>query len=188
MKLSDVKPYPRNAKKHPKEQVADLAAIVKEVGWRQPIVVNQKGMIVVGHGRWEAWKYRKDLKPVWIIDDKGKVINGEPETAPLTEAQEKAYRLADNKLNESEWNMELALDELKELPADMLKLTGFDLGPMPDAQAEIDPKDLGDEATLSFTFDHERYMAVLEALSVARDRNECATNEEALWALLEPYV
>jgi hypothetical protein len=47
--------------------------------------------------------------------------------ANLTDEQAKAYRLADNKLNESEWDMGLAIEELRELSEDMQALTGFDL-------------------------------------------------------------
>lgn len=123
----EIKPYKNNAKEHPKKQIDALANIVKEVGWRQPVLVNQNGVIVAGHGRYMTWeKYKDDLKPVWVIDDKGKTIHGAPETTPLTPDQETAYRLADNKLNESKWIMELVKDDLRILPEAMIEMTGFD--------------------------------------------------------------
>ncbi|MTV59101.1 DNA methylase, partial [Streptococcus pneumoniae] len=84
----------------------------------------KKGVIIVGHGRFEAAKLlgMTDV-PVLEVD--------------LTEDQAKAYRLADNKLNESEWDMKLAVDELKELSEEMQVLTGFDL----DLLIEPDEKD-----------------------------------------------
>jgi hypothetical protein len=122
--IDSVKPYENNAKKHPLAQLELLANIIKEVGWRQPVVVNQYGVIVVGHGRWATWeKYKQDLKPIWIIDDTGKTIHGSPETIPLTEEQEKAYRLADNKANESDWDMKLVKLELE-------GLSNFDMAPL----------------------------------------------------------
>lgn len=128
----EIKLYEKNAKKHPDKQLKQLAEIVKEVGWRQPVVVNQEGVIVVGHGRWLAWKKYGDsmkLKEIWVIDDKGNTVMGEAEKVPMSKEQEMAYRLADNKLNESGWNMELVKLELDELPAELLQLTGFgDLG------------------------------------------------------------
>lgn len=122
----EIKPYERNAKKHPQKQIDQLAAIVKEVGWRQPILVNQQGVIVAGHGRWETYQQNKDLKEPWVIDDKGQNIMGEAETTPLTEQQEKAYRLADNKLAETDVDMGLVLEELEEL-GELAELTGYDL-------------------------------------------------------------
>ncbi|MGD0576503.1 MAG: hypothetical protein ABSA74_00295 [Candidatus Staskawiczbacteria bacterium] len=129
MTIDDIKIYPKNAKTHPPEQLKSLALIVKEVGWRQPVVVNQEGYAVVGNGRLMAWqKYKKEygLRPIWVIDDKGNTIHGEAEKTPLTEEQEKAYRLADNKLNESDWEMDLVVEELKGLSDEMFDLTGFD--------------------------------------------------------------
>ncbi len=126
--IKDVKGYQNNAKRHPEAQLKSLALIVKEIGWRQPALVNQKGVIVVGHGRMDAWLRFKDemeLDPIWIMDDKGATVNGGPSKRPLTEAQERAYRLADNKLNESEWDMELVTPELKLLTPELRELAGF---------------------------------------------------------------
>lgn len=127
--ISDIKPYAKNAKVHSSEQLKALAKIVKEVGWRQPVLVNQKGIIVAGHGRFEAWqKFKKEFKlpDIWVLDDKGALIHGEPEKTPLTKSQEAAYRLADNKLNESRWDMALVVDEMAELDTNFQELTGFD--------------------------------------------------------------
>ena len=110
-----ITPYANNAKKHPQKQIDQLAAIVKEVGWRQPILVNQTGVIVAGHGRWETYQQNQDLPDPWVIDDAGKTVMGEPASTPLTEEQEKAYRLADNKLAETDVDMGLVVEELKDL-------------------------------------------------------------------------
>ncbi len=113
MKLSDIKPYEKNAKKHPKKQVEQVANSIKEFGFNQPVVVDKNGVLIVGHGRLEAAKLL-GLEEIPTI------------TVDLTEEQAKAYRLADNKLNESEWDMSLVIEELKELSEPMLLLTGFD--------------------------------------------------------------
>ena len=112
-----ITPYSLNAKKHPKKQIEQVANSIKEFGMNQPIVVDKFGVIIVGHGRYEAckslgWSEEEIFKHVKIVD--------------LTEEQAKAYRLADNKLNESDWDMELVLQELKGLSEDMFALTGFD--------------------------------------------------------------
>lgn len=126
--MERIKPYDRNAKIHTDGQLRQLARIVKEVGWRQPVVVNQSGVIVIGHGRYFAYQKYGDeygLEPVWIIDDVGKAVFGRPASMPMTEEQERAYRLADNKLNESEWSMGLAVADLKLMSPEALVLTGF---------------------------------------------------------------
>ena len=111
----EIRPYEKNAKKHPKKQVEQVANSIKEFGMNQPIVVDKNGVIIVGHGRYEAIKSLGwEVKPEWI-----KVVD-------LTEEQANAYRLADNKLNESEWDMPLVLAELKDLSDEMFDLTGFD--------------------------------------------------------------
>lgn len=124
-----ISPYEKNAKKHTQKQINALCEIVKEVGWRQPVLVNKNGVIIVGHGRYETWLQNKDiLKQIWIINDSGETICGGPDTREMTPEQEKAYRLADNKLNESEWDMKLVTEELSELNlAGMdIKITGFE--------------------------------------------------------------
>lgn len=111
----EIKPYAKNAKKHPKKQIEQVANSIKEFGMNQPIVVDKQGVIIVGHGRYEALK----SLGMEVKDEYVKVVD-------LTEEQAKAYRLADNKLNESEWDMNLVIEELKGLSDEMLELTGFD--------------------------------------------------------------
>jgi len=124
-----ITPYSKNAKKHPPKQIQQLADIVREVGWRQPILVNQEGVIVAGHGRWETYQQNQDLGEPWVIDDAGKTIMGEPASTPLSKEQEMAYRLADNKLAETDVDMGLVIEELKELEAlgELAPLTGYDM-------------------------------------------------------------
>jgi len=122
--IDSICPYDKNAKKHPKKQVEQVAASIKEFGFNQPIVVDKGGVIIVGHGRYEAAKTLKLASvPVLEVD--------------LTPEQANAYRLADNKLNESEWDMSLVVEELKGLSEPMLTLTGFDK----DLILESDEKD-----------------------------------------------
>ena len=122
-------PYEKNAKLHNEKQLLLLAEIVKEVGWRQNVLVNKDRVIIAGHGRYASWKkYREShsLPDIWITNDKGETLFGELDTRPMTDEQEAMYRLADNKSNESEWDMKLAVEELKGLSEDMFNLTGFD--------------------------------------------------------------
>ncbi len=121
-----IQPYSKNAKKHPKKQIEQVANSIKEFGMNQPIVVDKQGVIIVGHGRYEALQsLGMEIKDEYI-----KVVD-------LTEEQAKAYRLADNKLNESDWDMNLVIEELKGLSDNLLELTGFDS----DLIIEADEKD-----------------------------------------------
>jgi len=111
--LNSIRPYPQNAKKHPKGQVAQIAASIKEFGFNQPIAVDKEGVIIVGHGRYYAAESLElETVPTTTLD--------------LTEEQAKAYRLADNKLNESDWDMSMVLEDVADLSMEMFELTGFD--------------------------------------------------------------
>ena len=111
--IGEIHPYGKNAKRHPDKQVMQIASSIKEFGWAQPIVVDKTNTIIVGHGRYLAACYL-GLKVVPVL------------TLDIPEEKAKAYRLADNKLNESAWDMQLVVAELKELSLTMLDLTGFE--------------------------------------------------------------
>lgn len=114
--IKDLKPYKKNAKKHSKEQVEWIANSIKEFGFTQPVIVDKHNSVVAGHGRILGAK-KAGLKsvPTVCLED-------------LTEEQIKAYRLVDNKLNESEWDYSLLDEELENLTEDIdMNLFGFDL-------------------------------------------------------------
>lgn len=114
--IKELKPYKKNAKKHPKEQVEQIANSIKEFGFTQPVLIDRNNCVVAGHGRILGAK-KAGLKevPTLCLDD-------------LTEEQIKAYRLADNKLNESEWDFNLLDEELGLLADDIdMSLFGFDV-------------------------------------------------------------
>jgi len=71
--ITDIKPYSKNAKKHPKRQIEQIAASIKEFGFNQPIVVDKDNTLIVGHGRVEAAKLLglKEV-PAIIASDLGK--------------------------------------------------------------------------------------------------------------------
>ena len=123
LKPSELIPYGKNAKKHPAEQVKLIANSIREFGFQQPIVVDSNNVVIIGHGRLLAAK-RLKLAEVPVV----KVEN-------LSEDQIKALRLADNKVAESEWNMDLAIDEIKGIDLDMSDF-GFDLNFDDDAENE----------------------------------------------------
>ena len=115
--IERVTAYPRNARVIPPSAISKCAASLKEFGWRQPIVVDAKGVIVAGHVRLLAAQNLKlPQVPVHVASD-------------LTPAQLRAYRLADNRTHdETGWDMQLVgleMADLAQFDYD-LKLTGFD--------------------------------------------------------------
>lgn len=114
--ISEIKPYPKNAKKHTQGQIKQIAKSIKEFGFNQPLVLDKDNTLIVGHGRYLG-ALELGLKKVPAI-----------KLANLTDEQVKAYRLADNKLNESQWDQGLVIEELKELNLKGfdISLTGFD--------------------------------------------------------------
>lgn len=111
-----VKPYSRNAKRHPERQIERLATIIAEFGWDQPIVVDGAGVIIKGHGRLlAARRLGLSVVPVVVRDD-------------LSPEHVKAARIADNKIAETEWDVDslkFDLFDLSEIGLD-LGLTGFE--------------------------------------------------------------
>ena len=109
-------PYAKNSRTHSPEQVAQIAASIKEFGFRNPILVDGVG-IIAGHGRLMAAQ-KLNLAKVPTID-----------CSDMTESQKKAYIIADNKLAmNAGWDMDFLKLELQDLEdADFdLSLTGFD--------------------------------------------------------------
>lgn len=133
IELSELKPYEKNAKKHPAEQVEHIANSLREFGWKQPIVIDRDNVIIAGHGRLLA-----ALSLGWI-------------TAPciyaddLTEDQIKAFRLADNKTAESDWDFDFLNIELDDITDIDMAQFGFDLGIDEEPEPEIAEDEVPEE-------------------------------------------
>ena len=113
----DLIPYVNNSRTHSDEQVAQVASSIKEFGFTNPILIDEDDGIIAGHGRiMAAKKLSLDEVPCIVLDG-------------LTEAQKKAYVIADNQLAmNSEWDLEklqLEVENLTELEFD-IDLLGFD--------------------------------------------------------------
>jgi site-specific DNA-methyltransferase (adenine-specific) len=116
-KVDELIPYVRNSRTHSDEQVAQIAASIKEFGWTNPILVDGEGVIIAGHGRLLAGR-KLGFTEVPTI-----------ELRDLTDAQKKAYVIADNRLAlNAGWDNEMLTLELGELAAEgyNLDLLGFD--------------------------------------------------------------
>jgi hypothetical protein len=106
-------PYTKNAKQHPQKQIDHIANSIKRFGWQQPIVIDKNKVVIIGHGRLMAAK-QLNLEKVPVVVDED-----------LSDEDVKALRLADNKLNESEWISGLLDEELAELAIDGIDMSQF---------------------------------------------------------------
>jgi len=115
--VSELIPYVKNSRTHSDEQVAQIAASIKEFGWTNPILIDGENGIIAGHGRLLAARKLGYTKVPTI------------ELKDLTETQKKAYIIADNRLAlNAGWDNEMLTIELNDLLADgfALELLGFD--------------------------------------------------------------
>lgn len=135
-KLTDLTPYARNSRTHSDEQVAQIAASINEWGFTNPVLIDPQGEIIAGHGRVLAAQ-RLGLDEVPTITAQG-----------WTDAQKKAYVIADNKLAlNAGWDdemLKIEFSELKDLDFDTT-LTGFSLDELNDLFPEPETVGLTDE-------------------------------------------
>ena len=119
--VSGLKPYTRNPRVHSKKQIKKIADSIKAFGWTAPILIDAEGGVIAGHGRLEAAKLLGwEVVPTILIEG-------------MTEAQKRAYIIADNRLAElADWDrglLGLELQGLLELETDSdITLTGFEMG------------------------------------------------------------
>ena len=116
-KIGALIPFARNSRTHSDEQIAQIAASIREFGWTNPILIDGANGIIAGHGRLAAArKLGLDAVPVIVLDH-------------LTDAQKRALVIADNKLAlNAGWDFELLASEIDGLGEDGfdLSLLGFD--------------------------------------------------------------
>ena len=115
--VRNLRPYPRNARTHSKKQIQQIAKSIERFGFCNPVLIDEDGQIIAGHGRVEAAKLcGMDTVPTMRLSH-------------FSEADKRAYILADNKLAEKAgWDREILAIELQSL-ADLgfeLDLTGFE--------------------------------------------------------------
>jgi ParB family chromosome partitioning protein len=119
--LHTLKPYGRNAKKHPEYQLQKIEDSIREFGFNQPLVVDKNNVIIVGHGRYEAAASLGIENVPCVVIDK------------LTSAQMKAYRLIDNRIAQTGWDYDLLKVDIEELKEEYnIELLGFNANELTD--------------------------------------------------------
>ena len=109
--LDSLIPYEQNANTHPEAQIEQIANSIRQWGWTVPVLIDEQGMVIAGHGRIFAARRLKLSEVPCIVADQ------------WTEDQKRAYVIADNKLQEgSEWDYTTMASELRSLTE-----SGFDI-------------------------------------------------------------
>ena len=131
--VANLKPYGANARVHSPKQIAEIAASIEAFGFNSPVLVDKTDTIIAGHGRVAAAK-KLGLATVPVI-----------RLEHLTDAQKRAYILADNKLAErAGWDRDILAIELQHLTTidtDFdVTVTGFEMGEIDLLLSEIKPK------------------------------------------------
>jgi len=123
VKIEDLKPYGKNARTHSEQQIGQIVESIREFGFTNPVLIDTKNGVIAGHARLQAAR-RLDMKEVPCI-----VLAG------LTEAQKRAYVIADNQIAlNSGWDEKLLAMEFADLKdaGFNLDLLGFDASQMAD--------------------------------------------------------
>jgi ParB-like chromosome segregation protein Spo0J len=124
--IGALRPDPKNARTHSKKQIKQIAASIRSVGFLNPVIVDDADMVLAGHGRLEAARF-EGLSHVPVV-----------RFGHLTEAQKRAYVIADNRIAErAGWGREILAIELGEL-IELLPAEGFDVSLTGFEAAEID--------------------------------------------------
>lgn len=128
--IEEIKPYGNNPKEHPPEQIDKLVKSIKEYGFDQPVVVDEDGVIIKGHGRLKASK-KIGLEEIPII-----------KREDLDKMQVRGSRIADNKVAESEWDYEALAAEFDELDFKDYDLdaTGFEEDKIDEIWQDLEPE------------------------------------------------
>lgn len=115
LKVSELKPYEKNHRTHPKKQVDLLAKNIERFGFTTPVLIDKNNVVIAGHGRLLALKQlNRDEVPCVRMEN-------------LSDDEVKALRLADNQIAlMGDTDMKLVIPELKELSEELLIMTGFD--------------------------------------------------------------
>lgn len=134
--IDELIPYANNARTHSKEQINKIRSSLREFGFVNPVLIDKDKNIIAGHGRCEAAK-AEGIKEVPCVM-----------VEHLTEAQKKAYIIADNKLAlDAGWDNEILaveLESLKDLNFDV-ELTGFNAAEIDDLFSNIHDKEVSDD-------------------------------------------
>ena len=186
----DLIPYARNSRTHSDEQIAQVAASIREFGFTNPVLIDQDNGIIAGHGRvMAATRLKLDTVPCIRLSH-------------LSDTQKRAYIIADNKLAlNSGWDEEMLKLELIELDAlgFDVELIGFDAEfidseNIDDFEPELNSNDRDPIRNMTFTVSDEQHEIIEQCLKLAKEfepNDPMGINENsngnALWYICETF-
>lgn len=179
VKVSELIPYVNNARTHSQEQVNKLRSSLREFGFVNPVIIDQDKNVIAGHGRLMAAKEEGITEVPCVLVDY------------LTEAQKKAYILADNRYaQDAGWDEELLRLEIEALEGmDFdVSLTGFNEDEISDLFAGADTSDTqDDDFDLSDALEKAAFVEKGDVWVVGRHRLMCgdATSEDDVATLMD---
>ena len=175
-------PYINNARTHSPEQINKLRASLREFGFINPVIIDQDYGVLAGHGRVEAAKAEGITEVPCVFADH------------LTEAQKKAYILADNRMAmDADWDEELLRVEIESLQGSDfdVSLTGFDEKELADLFSDPDEKNVKDDGfDLTAALEKAAFVERGDVWTVGKHRLMCgdATSAEDVAALIQNRV
>tara|TARA_R110000824_G_scaffold227945_1_gene415753 strand:+ start:673 stop:1266 length:594 start_codon:yes stop_codon:yes gene_type:complete len=188
IKISEIKPYPNNAKLHTAEQLGKIRDSIISFGYNDPIALDESNEIIEGHGRLEALKQINPDQEIDIIRLTG-----------LTDSQKKAYRIAHNKLNMiTDFDFDILKEEFHSLEdTDNFNDTGFDVSEISDIwdtkkinfddvpDGEI-PEGLDESQVrmVQLFFDGPKYEQFMELINEASKKHKTDNITDTVWAAL----
>lgn len=175
-KITNIKPYKGNAKKHSETQIKNVAESIRQFGFRQPIVLDKNDVIIIGHCRYEAAKLLNlETVPCNIA-------------AELSSDQVKKLRNLDNKLNESEWDFDILRNDISDLD-----FSDFDIDwEIPENEAdEYEEKNREFRQRMEageLSEDSEEYQEFLQKFEAKKTTDDCYTPENIYEAVADYVV
>jgi ParB-like chromosome segregation protein Spo0J len=163
--IGELIPYARNARTHGEAQVGQIADSIRQWGFTVPVLVDEAGMIIAGHGRVMA-AGKLGLAEVPTVVARG-----------WSDEQKRAYTIADNKLTENGgWDLSLLAGELGDIGADLRSLVGFSEDELrklsigvPEVEfPDIPEGDRSDFRLITFTLHKDQADLIGEALVAAK--------------------
>lgn len=155
IKLSEIKPYENNAKKHPKEQIEQIKKSITEFGMCDPIAIDEDNVIIEGHGRYIALQ-QLGYKEVDCI----RIEN-------LTEEQKRAYILVHNKLTmNTGFDMEKLEKEIEGIKSIDMSYFDFEIYPEEIELPEVEAEDQEQIYRMTLNFSEEQFQEVQEAIEI----------------------
>jgi ParB-like chromosome segregation protein Spo0J len=187
---ADLIPYARNARTHSETQVAQIAGSIQEFGFTNPVLIDADNGIIAGHGRILAAQ-RLKLESVPCL-----------RLSHLTDAQKRAYVLADNRIAlSSGWDEEMLANELSDLHADEfdMSLLGFDVDELATLlvidmanadvadDAEVNESTTDDSIVMSFPVTIEQEIIFRRSVALAKNTLGADSTGDAVVKIMEAW-